>query len=145
MGVSTVTLAGGTLANLGASAVWGSWRFDNAGDKLVATDNSTVSAVNVKFANGGLIDVAAGKTLSFPGTVTDATSGGVSTLIKSGGSGAVTFSGTNTYTGSTTINAGTLALAGTGALSGTSSITVNGAGAKFVQDFKELKCSLKID
>ncbi len=60
VGVSTVTLVGGALANLGASAACGSWRFDNAGDVLAVTDNSTVSAVNVKFANGGAIDVAAG-------------------------------------------------------------------------------------
>ena len=37
VGVSTVTLNGGTLANLGASATFGSWRFDNAGDVLTVT------------------------------------------------------------------------------------------------------------
>ena len=62
---ATVVLAGGTLANLGASSTYGSWRFDNAGDVLSVTQNSTVSAVNVKFANGGALNVAAGRTLTF--------------------------------------------------------------------------------
>jgi hypothetical protein len=48
VGVGTVTLAGGTLASLAASPAWGSWRFDDATDKLLVTQNSTVSATERK-------------------------------------------------------------------------------------------------
>jgi fibronectin-binding autotransporter adhesin len=134
VGVSTVTLNGGTLTSVGTSPVWGSWRFDDATDRLMVTDNSTVSAVNVKFGSASAaIDVAAGKTLAFTGTVTDATSGGISYLTKID-SGAVNLSGSNTYSGATSVQGGRLALTGSGSINSTSAITVNGTGAKFVQD-----------
>lgn len=113
VGVGTVTLAGGTLATLAAGATdYGSWRFDNAGDKLAVTQDSTASAVNVKFANGGAIEVAATKTLNFTGTITDASAGGASSLVKSGGTGTLVLAGANTYTGTTTVNAGTMVVNG---------------------------------
>lgn len=133
VGVGVVTLAGGTLASLGAHQAWGTWRFDNGPDKLIVTENSIASAVNVKFANGAAIDVAAGKNLSFSGTITDTDNGGGSTVIKSGGSGTLNFSNTNTYTGSTTVNAGSVVLSGTGSINNSSGITIDGAGAKLVQ------------
>jgi fibronectin-binding autotransporter adhesin len=126
VGVGTVTLNGGTLANLGASAIWGSWRFDNAGDVLAVTDNSTASAVNVKFANGGAINVSAGKTLNFTGTITDASSGGISS-VAIGGQGTVLLSGVNTYTGATLINGGRLTLTDSGSLSSSNIATASGA------------------
>ena len=52
-------------------------------------------------------------------------------LAKSG-TGTTTLTGANTYAGATTVAAGTLALSGTGSLA-TSGVTVNGAGAKFIQ------------
>jgi autotransporter-associated beta strand protein len=130
IGVGTVTIAGGTLASLGASATWGSWRFDNPGDKLVVTEDSVASAVNVKFQNGGAIDVAAGKTLDFTGTITDSSSGGVSTLVKSGGSGTLTLANANTFTGGTTLSAGTLLVNGSLAsgVSVSSGATLGGNG-----------------
>ena len=136
--VGTVTLAGGTLANLGASPAWGSWVFSHATDKLLVTDDSTVSALNVFMKNGATIEVSSGKTLSFTGTLTDATGDGVGCSLVKTGVGTLTLSGTNTYTGPTVINAGTLAGTGTiaGALTnnanlapgngGSGTLTVNG-------------------
>jgi autotransporter-associated beta strand protein len=113
VGLGTVTLNGGTMATLAGGATdWGSFRFDEATDRLIVTDNSTVSAQNVKFGNqSAAIDVAAGKRLDFTGSVTDA-NGGKSYLTKSGGSGALVLAGSNTYTGATTVNAGTIILQG---------------------------------
>ncbi len=111
VGVGTVTLNGGTLANVGASATWGSWCFDNAGDVLAVTADSTVSAVNVKFANGGTINVSAGKTLNFNGTITDASGGGASS-VAFGGTGTVVLTGVNPFSGGATISAGTLLVNG---------------------------------
>jgi len=138
VGVGTVILNGGTLATLATGATdWGSWRFDNATDKLSVTADATASATNVKFGNAGAsIDVAAGKTLNFTGTITDATNGGISYLTKAN-SGTLVLAGINTYTGATAINAGTVkvngstaagsavTVANTATLAGTG--TVNGA------------------
>ncbi|MEK7952401.1 autotransporter-associated beta strand repeat-containing protein [Luteolibacter soli] len=109
VGVGVVTLAGGELASSGGSSNYGTWRFDNAGDSLVASQDSTVSATNVKFANGATINVAAGKTLTFTpfGTIDDAVIGGKSSVVKTG-AGTLRFEGYNTYTGDTTINAGSV-------------------------------------
>lgn len=126
VGVSTVTLAGGTLANLGASTTYGSWRFDNAGDVLSVTQDSTVSAVNVKFANGGAINVSAGRTLNFAGTLTDASSGGASSPVISG-PGTVVFSGANTFTGPATINAGRVILTNSALFGSTNIVVASGA------------------
>lgn len=125
VGVGTVTLAGGTMTTLSGGATdWGSFRFDDATDQLIATDDSVVSAENVKFGNASAsIDVAANKTLNFTGTITDATNGGISYLTKSGGSGTLILANTNTYTGATTLNAGTLLVNGS---INNSSVTVNG-------------------
>jgi autotransporter-associated beta strand protein len=105
--VGVVTLAGGTLASSGSSVSNGSWVFDGATTSLVAAENSTVSAVNVRMQNGATVDVAAAKTLVFAGSITDAVSAGASTLIKTG-SGTLALNGASTYTGPTTISAGTL-------------------------------------
>ncbi|MEZ0388910.1 MAG: autotransporter-associated beta strand repeat-containing protein, partial [Verrucomicrobium sp.] len=59
--VGTVTLNGGSLATLGASEGFGSWRFDDATDRLIVTNDATANAVNVRFQNGAAIDVTAGK------------------------------------------------------------------------------------
>jgi autotransporter-associated beta strand protein len=105
--VGVVTLAGGTLASSGSSVSNGSWVFDGATTSLVAAENSTVSAVNVRMQNGATVDVAAAKTLVFAGSITDAVSAGSSTLTKTG-SGTLALNGASTYTGPTTISAGTL-------------------------------------
>lgn len=132
VGVGTVTLAGGTLTTLAGGATdYGSWRFDNTGDKLLVTQNSTVSALNVKFANGGAIDVAAARTLNFAGTITDASVGGASSLVKNGGSGTLSLAGVNTYSGPTTVSNGTILVNGSigaGAVTIVNSSTLGGNG-----------------
>jgi autotransporter-associated beta strand protein len=131
VGVSIVTLNGGTIATGGPNANAGTWRFDGAGDKLLVTDNSTVSAVNVKFQNGGCIDVADGKTLTFSGTVTDTAYFGISSVVKSGGSGILVLSGSNTYTGTTTISAGTISISANSNLGADAApVTINGGTLK---------------
>ena len=105
--VGRVTLNGGVLANSGSSVDWGSWVFDGANTILAVTETSTASAVNVRFQNGGSIDVAATKTLQFAGTITDSGSAGASALIKTG-SGTLSLNGASIYTGPTTVSAGTL-------------------------------------
>lgn len=133
VGVGTVTLAGGTLATLTTGATdYGSWRFDEATDKLLVTENSTASAANVKFGNAGaVIEVATGKTLNFTGTITNATSGGIGYLTKTG-LGTLTLAGTNTYTGATNLSAGTLAVNGSiaagGSLATASNTVLKGTG-----------------
>lgn len=114
VGVGLVTLAGGTLATLAGSATdYGSWRFDNATDRLVVTQDSTVSALNVKFGTQSAhINVAAGRTLNFTGTIRDASSGGISYLTVSNGTGTVILAGANTYSGATLIASGTLLVNG---------------------------------
>ncbi|MEZ0388592.1 MAG: autotransporter-associated beta strand repeat-containing protein [Verrucomicrobium sp.] len=122
--VGTVTLNGGTLATLGASEEFGSWRFDDATDKLLVTNDATASAVNVKFQNGAAIDVVAGRKLTFTGTVTDTNFAGPSSLVQSGGGGDVVLAAANTYSGSTTVDAGRLVV--NGAINNTSGVTVAG-------------------
>lgn len=128
VGVGTVTLAGGTLASTANSAAYGSWRFDDVTDKLLVTQDSTVSATNVKFGNAGAaINVSPGKTLNFTGTITNATAGGISYLTKAG-TGTLTLAGTNTHTGATSVNEGTLNL--TGSLGATAVSLADGATLK---------------
>ena len=58
---------------------------------------------------------------------------GTGAFTQSGAGGITSVTGTNTYTGSTSVTAGTLQLSGSGAINGSSGITLNGAGAKFLQ------------
>lgn len=129
--VGIVTLNGGTLAGA-ASPAWGSINFGRSagGGKLIVTEDSSVTALNVGMRNGTAIDVAAGKTLTFSGTVSDLTSEGVCTMIKSGGTGTLLLTSTNTYSGTTTISNGTLTLSATGSIPNTPTITVV-SGATF--------------
>lgn len=128
VGVGTVTLNGGTLANLGASTTYGSWRFDEATDRLLVTDDSNLSAVNVKFGNrSAFINVSAGKTLTVNGTITDATTGGASYLTLSNGTGTVLINSANSYSGTTLIGAGRLVLGSSASLASSNIITGNSA------------------
>jgi len=124
VGVGLVTLAGGTMGATAGSTAYGTWRFDDATDKLLVTQDSTVSAVNVKFGNASAaIEVAATRTLNFTGTITNATSGGTSYLRKTG-AGTLVLAAANTFTGETAITAGTVKL--TGSLAAGSAVTVSG-------------------
>ncbi len=128
VGVGLVILNGGTMTTGGANAGAGTWRFQDPTSKLLATDNSSVTGVNYKFQNGASIDVATGKVLTFSGTITDTTSFGASSLVKSGGSGILTLSGTNNYSGGTSISAGTVSISANNNLgSNASPVVINGA------------------
>lgn len=142
--VGTITLNGGTLTG-NPSAAWGSWNFKRvAGAKILVTADSTVSAPNVGLGTGNSIDVSAGRTLTFSGTITDLANEGVCALVKNNGTGTLVLSGTNTYTGATALNSGTtlvngslgntaVTVAGAATLGGTGSIagatTINGTHA----------------
>jgi autotransporter-associated beta strand protein len=94
----------------------------------VVTENSTVTAVNVKFQNGGAADVASGKTLNFTGTITDSSSGGASALVKLGDGTLTLNSAGDAYTGATTVNAGVLELAAATTLTGSTNVSAAGSG-----------------
>ncbi len=67
------------------------------------------------------------------GTITltpNATTGGLTKV----GAGTLTLSGFNEYTGPTTVTAGTLVLSEFGSINPSSGITINGPGARFVQN-----------
>ncbi|MES2924065.1 MAG: autotransporter-associated beta strand repeat-containing protein [Verrucomicrobiota bacterium] len=107
--VGLVTLNGGTMTNSGAAATWGSWTFRHAGDKLLVTENSTVSAQNVFMKGGATIEVATGMNLNFTGTLTNAASDGAGVVVKYG-DGTLTLAGANTFSGGLNINAGTVSV-----------------------------------
>ena len=90
--VGLVTLNGGTLAGDNTITGWGSWGFGRGADKkLLATENSTVSAIGVSLTRGTTVEVAAGKTLDFTGTIIDVNDA-ISSVIKTG-DGTLTLSG----------------------------------------------------
>ena len=125
--IGLVTLNGGTLASLNPDSNWGSWNFGRAAvNKLAVTDDSIVSAVGVGFHNGATIDVAAGKTLNFTGTIVNG-GDGPSSVLKYGGSGTLILAGSNSYTGNTIVASGSLQIANANAL-GTSALYVYSMG-----------------
>jgi len=122
--VGNITLAGGTLAAIGTNhAGFGSWVLRH-NSVLSVTENSTVSASNVLLNNGSSINVAAGKTLNFTGTLTNTSANGNGVLIKTG-AGGIDLSGINSYSGGTTLTSGTLA-AGNNSAFGIGAVQVNG-------------------
>ena len=102
--LNSLTLAGGTLSSTTSpSGTWGSWSFDGPVD---ATANSTINAYQMSL-NGGTFTVAAGVTLSVPGTFI-----GSSLTLTSSSAGTMEMSGVNAYGGATNVNGGILGLAG---------------------------------
>ncbi|MDW8382381.1 MAG: autotransporter-associated beta strand repeat-containing protein [Verrucomicrobiota bacterium] len=128
--VGLVTMNGGTLAG-GPSPVWGSWNFGRAARvnpgsaRLVVTEDSVVTATDLMFHSGAWIEVRTGKTLLLSGSLNDATSEGVCSLILRGGGGTLVLTSTNGYSGPTVISNGTLLVHG---LIGRGPVTVH-AGA----------------
>ena len=81
----------------------------------------------VKFGDSNAtIEVAAGKTLNFTGTVMDTTAGGISHLNKSG-PGVLSMTGSNTYSGETAVGGGTLNV--TGSINSTGVVSVGDGNA----------------
>jgi autotransporter-associated beta strand protein len=137
---NTYNLYGGvlTVPQIISTQTTGTRTFNFSGGTLRAGGNSAAfmaagvaSTANVQ-AGGAVIDsngyaVTVGQVLSHDATGATL-DGGLSKL----GAGTLALAGSNTYTGPTSITAGTLALSGTGSINATSAITVNGAGAKFL-------------
>jgi autotransporter-associated beta strand protein len=121
-----VTLSGGTgtgataIANVSGGVVTG-FTITNPGVNYSPDDVLTVTL----FGGGATTAATAGAI-----TIAPNVGGG---LTKSG-TGTLTLTGANTYTGATNVTGGTLQLSDSGAIDGSSGVTVNGAGAKLVQN-----------
>lgn len=130
--VGLVVLNGGELAGSQGAWAWGSWNFGRATEKtLRVTENSTVSATGVALTRGSFVEVAAGKTLNFTGTIINIPDA-VSQWSKTG-AGTMILGGTNTYTGTTTVTGGTLIVNGSIAANTTTTVqtgaTIGGSGS----------------
>jgi autotransporter-associated beta strand protein len=130
----TFNLSGGLFTTPGITMGSGTGTFNFNGGTLQARAASTTFMTGLTAANvlggGAVIDsntfnISIGQNLLAGSSGT----GGLTKLS----AGVLTLTGANTYTGTTTISGGTLALGGTGAVNPSAGITVNGAGAKFLQ------------
>lgn len=114
--VGVVTLNGGTLAG-GPGPVWGSWNFGRAArvnpgsGRLVVTEDSLVTAQDLVFHSGAAIEVAAGKTLTLSGSLSDTSGEGACSLLLRGG-GTLVLTGANPYSGPTVVSNATLLVHG---------------------------------
>jgi autotransporter-associated beta strand protein len=138
-------LNGGTLTvpQIISSASTGTRTFNFNGGTLraavthAAFINLGVNAARANVRDNGAIIDSNGKDITIAQALLhsdidgDATTDGG--LTKSG-TGVLTLTGTSTYSGPTVVSNGTLTVSGTCALNGSSGITVNGSGAKFVQN-----------
>jgi autotransporter-associated beta strand protein len=135
---NTFNLNGGTLTigqvitnnNSGTAAFnfnGGTLRAAAASTTFVDLGGATQTA-NV--LTGGAIIDSNGFNLTIPQALLSSGSGG---LTKQG-AGTLTLSATNTYTGPTLVTGGTLTLGSSGNIDTSSSVTINGSGAKFVQN-----------
>jgi MYXO-CTERM domain-containing protein len=113
--VHNLTLNGGTVSSGNGTAGSGNSLFVTG--VVSVTNDTTISAKNVGFVHGGSttpsfiatdITVAAGKTLTFSGTIADDISSNVSSFDKKG-AGTMILSGDNSgMTGQVTVTAGTV-------------------------------------
>ncbi len=134
---SGLTVSGGGFIDTPIVQISG----DGTGAAAVATIDSAGNLTGITMTNPGvnytyaptftLLGGGIGNTGEIGGTASLVTNVGGG-LTKQG-AGALTLTGTSTYTGATSVNAGTLILSGAGDINGSSGITINGAGAKFVQ------------
>lgn len=116
---------------LGASSSARTISLSNA--TLRATETfSLVDGANARLialaANGGTLDVTAGKNLTAPGVIS-----GVGSLTKTG-AGTLALGGVNTYSGATKVNAGTVFVGDAGSINNTSEISITAATAKLRYD-----------
>jgi autotransporter-associated beta strand protein len=150
-GAASITLDGGELSYIdGGAAASSTDRLlqigrTTAGGTGTIRNNATNSAETVTFSNTSAIaygTVDQTRTLVLGGTNTGANI--VASVIGNNGTGNVTLtkqhagtwvlSGTNTYAGATSIAGGTLTLSDAGSVNNSSDITVNGSGAKLLQN-----------
>ena len=115
--VKNLTLAGGELGASAVNGQWGGWSIDGL---LLATGAtvSTMSAPRVSMDATTAVQVDAGSSLNFTGTI------GLGAVTKTG-IGMLTLSGANSHSGGVVLNAGSLSLKNDAAL-GTGTLTVNG-------------------
>ncbi len=115
--VKNLTLAGGELGASAVNGQWGGWSIDGL---LLATGAtvSTMSAPRVSMDATTAVQVDAGSSLNFTGTI------GLGAVTKTG-TGMLTLSGANSHSGGVVLNAGSLSLKNDAAL-GTGTLTVNG-------------------
>lgn len=123
VGSATFNFNGGTLRALASQTSGNGW-FETA-----TTGNFQNVTTNV-LAGGATIDTNGfnaniNTVLAHGGSGTD---GGLTKL----GAGTLTLGAADTYNGGTTISSGTLALSSAGSINSSSGITINGAGATFV-------------
>jgi autotransporter-associated beta strand protein len=124
VGNATFNFNGGTLRALAAQTSGNGW-FETA------TSGNYQNVTTNVLAGGATVDTNSfnaniNTVLAHGGTGTD---GGLTKV----GAGTLTLGAVNTYNGGTTISSGTLALSSGGSINSSSGITINGAGAKFVQ------------
>ena len=115
--VKNLTLAGGELGASAVNGQWGGWSIDGL---LLATGASvsTMSAPRVSMDATTAVQVDAGSSLNFTGTI------GLGAVTKTG-TGMLTLSGANSHSGGVVLNAGSLSLKNDAGL-GTGTLTVNG-------------------
>jgi autotransporter-associated beta strand protein len=115
--VKNLTLAGGELGASAINGQWGGWSIDGVLQATGATV-STMSAPRVSMDNTTAVQVDAGSTLNFTGTI------GLGTVTKTG-NGILTLAAANAHGGGVVLNAGTLSLKNDAAL-GTGALSMNG-------------------
>ncbi len=115
--VKNLTLAGGELGASAINGQWGGWSIDGVLQATGATV-STMSAPRVSMDNTAAVQVDAGSTLNFTGTI------GLGTVTKTG-NGILTLAAANAHSGGVALNAGTLSLKNDAAL-GTGALSMNG-------------------
>lgn len=115
--VKNLTLAGGELGASAVNGQWGGWSIDGL---LLATGAtvSTMSAPRVSMDATTAVQVDAGSSLNFTGTIR------LGAVTKTG-TGMLTLSGANSHSGGVVLNAGSLSLKNDAGL-GTGTLTVNG-------------------
>jgi len=129
VGSATFNFNGGTLRALASGTSGAGW-FETA-----TTGNYRNVTTNV-LAGGATVDTNSfnaniNTVLTHGGTGTD---GGLTKV----GAGTLTLGAANTFTGATTVSSGTLALGSGGSINSSSGITINGAGATFLQSASAL-------
>ncbi|MEN3941817.1 autotransporter-associated beta strand repeat-containing protein [Prosthecobacter sp. SYSU 5D2] len=138
VGTQAVIHLGSEMANVGLIYAGTGETTDKVLRLTGTTGNVTLNASGtgaVVFQSALDVSEAGDKTLILTGTnmdantllggITDATAGGVTSLLKTG-DGVWALGGVNTYTGSTTVNGGTLRLTGAGSIPQEALIVQNG-------------------
>jgi autotransporter-associated beta strand protein len=133
--VGTYNLTAGVLQTPAVTRGVGTGTFNFNGGTLRATASTATFMQGLSAAtvgvNGALIDsngyaATIAQPLAHTGGTTD---GGLTKL----GIGTLTLTGSSSFTGPTLVSAGTLSLAGAGSIGATAGVSVNGAGAEFLQ------------